>query len=74
MEYLVGYLDEIVRPSELIIPKIIEYGKTVGDNKLISFYIDYNELLEKFKSFPQRANILNYQLFLFMMINKLNLK
>ena len=47
MKYLVGYLDEIVRPSELIIPKISEYGLTVGDNKLISFSIDENELLEK---------------------------
>ena len=54
-KYLIGYLDKVMRPLVLIIPKISEYVKTfkVKDrksNKLMSFHIDDEKLLEKYKA------------------------
>ena len=52
--YLIEYLDKLVRPLVLILPKISGYVKifTVKDksNKLMSFHINDNKLLEKFKT------------------------
>ena len=52
---LIGYLDKAIRPLVLTLPKIIDYVKTFkvkdGDqdksNKLMSFRIDNERLLEK---------------------------
>ena len=57
-KYLIRYLDEVIRPLALVLPKISEYVKTFkvrdGDkdksNKLMSFCIDDEKLLEKFKT------------------------
>ena len=55
-EYLIGYLDEVVKPLVLILPKISGYVRTFKekdgnkDNKLMSFYIDDEKLLEKYKT------------------------
>ena len=57
-KYLVGYLDKAIRPLVLIMPKMSEYVKTFkvkeGDkdknNKLISFCIDDEKLLQKYKA------------------------
>ena len=57
-KYLIRYLDEVIRPLALVLPKISEYVKTFkvrdGDkdksNKLMSFRIDDEKLLEKFKT------------------------
>ena len=54
-KYLIGYLDKGIRPLVLIMSKMSEYVKTFkvkeGDkdknNKLMSFYIDEEKLLEK---------------------------
>ena len=53
-----GYLDKAIRPLVLIIPKMSEYIKTFkgknGDkdknNKLISFLIDDEKSLQKYKT------------------------
>ena len=57
-KYLIGYLDNVIRPLVLIMPEMIGYIKTFkvkdGDkdknNKLISFRIDDEKLLEKYKA------------------------
>ena len=58
--HLIGYLNEVIRPLILILPKMSGYVKTFkikdGDkdkdknNKLISFCIDDDKLLEKYKT------------------------
>ena len=58
-KYLIGYLDKAIRPLVLIMPKMNGYVKTFkvkdGDknknNKLMSFHIDHDNLLEKYKGF-----------------------
>ena len=53
--YLIGYLDEVIRPLYLILPKMSGYVKTFKDkggdknknNKLMSLRIDDDKLLEK---------------------------
>ena len=51
---MIGYLDKIVRPLVLKMPKMSGYVKTFkikeGNNKLISFRIDDEKLLEKYKT------------------------
>ena len=53
-EYLVGYLDKVIRPLILILPKMSGYFKTFKDgdnnNKLMSFHIDDDRLLVKYKT------------------------
>ena len=57
-KYLIGYLDNVIRPLVLILPKTAENNDTfkVKDadknksNKLISFRIDAETLLEKYKT------------------------
>ena len=56
-EYLIEYLNEVIRPLVLILPKLSRYVKTfkvkdgVKDksNKLMSFRMDDDKLLEKYK-------------------------
>ena len=49
---MIGYLDEVIRPSVLILPKITGYVKTFKqkNNKLISLRIDNEKLLRKYKT------------------------
>ena len=53
-KYLIGYLDKAIRSLVLIMPKMSGYVKTVkvkeGSNKLMSFCIDGEKLLEKYKA------------------------
>ena len=53
-KYLIGYLDKDVTPLVLIMPKMNRYVKTfkVEDkkNKLMSFHIGDEKLLEKYKA------------------------
>ena len=57
-QYLIGYLDEVIRPLVLILPKMNGYVKIFKDkgkdtnqnNKLISFHIDSNKLLEIYET------------------------
>ena len=53
-KYLTGYLDKAIRSLVLIMPKMSGYVKTVkvkeGSNKLMSFCIDGEKLLEKYKA------------------------
>ena len=53
-KYLIGYLDKAIRPLVLIMPKMRGYVKKckVKDksNKLMSFSIDDENLLEKYKA------------------------
>ena len=51
-----GYLDDVIRPLVLILPKESAYSKTFKDgdkdknnNELMSFRIDDDKLLEKFE-------------------------
>ena len=55
-KYLNGYLDKVIRPLVLILPKMSGYVKTFKvkdrdkdkNNKLMSFHIDDAKLLEKY--------------------------
>ena len=54
-KYLIAIkFDKAIRPLVLIMPKVSGYFKTFkvkeGDNKLISFHIDDEKLLEKYKA------------------------
>ena len=50
---LIGYSDKAIRPLVLIIPKMSGYVKTFKledkNSKLMSFHIDDEKLLEKYK-------------------------
>ena len=62
-KYLIGYLDEVIRPSILILPKMSGYVKTFKDkggdknkcNKLMSLHKDDEKLLEKYKTIWTKA-------------------
>ena len=51
---MIGYSDKTIRPLVLIMPKMGGYVKTFkvkeGNNKLMSFRIDDEKLLEKYKA------------------------
>ena len=55
---MIWYLDEVIRPLVLLLPKISSYYKTFKDNgaytnknnKLMSVGINNNKLLEKYKT------------------------
>ena len=57
-EYLTGYLDKVIRPLVLVLPKMSGFVKTFkvkdGDkdksNKLMSLRVDDEKLLEKYKT------------------------
>ena len=57
-EYLIGYLDEVIRPLVLILSKMSGYIETFNDkgedknrnNKYMSLRIDGDKLLEKYKT------------------------
>ena len=48
-KYLIGYLDDLITPLVLRLPKMNGYVKNFADqnNKLMSFRIDDGKLLEK---------------------------
>ena len=50
-KYLIEYLDKVIRPLFLILPKLIEYVKTckIKNHKLMSFHIDDERISEKIK-------------------------
>ena len=56
---MIEYLDKIITLLVLIMPEMSEYVKTFkvkeGNNKLSSFHIDDEKLLEKYE--PSRTNI-----------------
>ena len=66
-KYLIGYLGKAIRPSVLIIPKMSGYVTTFkvkdGDkdknNKLMSFHIDNEKLLEQYKAIWTKIEDLN---------------
>ena len=55
---MIGYLDKVIRPLDLILPKMSGYVKTFKDksedtnknNKLMSLCIEDGKLLEKYKT------------------------
>ena len=51
---MIGYSDKTIRPLVLVMPKMSGYVKTFkvkeGNNKLMSFRIDDEKLLEKYKA------------------------
>ena len=57
-KYLIGYLDQVIRPLVLILPKMNEHVKIFkdegedknGKNKLLSLRIDGDNLLQKYKT------------------------
>ena len=63
--YFIWYLDKTIRPLVLILPKMSAYIKTFkvkeGDkdknNKLLTFHIDDEKVLEKYKLFGLRLKI-----------------
>ena len=50
--YLIGYVDKVISPLVLILPKMSRYVKTFSDknNKLMSFHIGDDKQLEKYKT------------------------
>ena len=70
-KYLIGYLDKVITPLVLIMPKMSGYVKTFkvkdGDkdknNKLMSFRIDDEKLLENYETiWTKIKNLENIQL------------
>ena len=66
-KYLIRYLDKVIRPSVLILPKMSGYVQTfkVKDksNELMSFHIGEEKLLEKYKTIwskKQEHMIINF--------------
>ena len=59
-KYLIEYLGKAVRPLALILPKVIRYVKAFKakdrnkDNKLNSYFINEEKLLEKHKTISAR--------------------
>ena len=53
-KYFIGYLDKVTRPLALILPKMCGYVKIIKvkdkNNKLMSFCINDEKLLEKYKN------------------------
>ena len=57
-KYLIGYLDKVIRPLALVLPKMSGYIKIFKvkdeekdkNNKLMPFRIDDGKLLEKYKT------------------------
>ena len=55
-KHLIGYLDKVIRPLVLILPKTSEYAKAFKDkeksknNKLMALRIDDDKLLAKYKT------------------------
>ena len=53
-KYFMEYLDKVIRPLVLILPKVSGYFKTFKvkdkNNKLMTFHINDEKLLEKYKS------------------------
>ena len=56
-KYLIGYLDNVIKPLVLIIPKMSAYVETFkvkdgynDQNKWISFCIDDEKLIEEYKA------------------------
>ena len=53
-KYMIGYLDEDIRPLDSTMPKISGYINTFKvedkNNKLMFFHIDDEKLLEKYKA------------------------
>ena len=51
-KYLIGYLDDFIRPLVLVLPKISGYITTLKNinNKLMSQRMDDDKLLEKYKT------------------------
>ena len=62
LKYLFGYLDKAIRALVLTMPKRSGYVKIFnvkeGDNKLMSFRIDDEKLLEKYKAIWIRVEYL----------------
>ena len=61
--YLIGYLDKDIKPSVLIMPKISGYVKAFKiedkSNKLTTFCIDDEKLLEKYRAIWTKIEDLN---------------
>ena len=53
-KYFIGYLDEVIKPLVLILPKMSGYVKTFKvkekSNKLMSFRMNEEKLLQKYKA------------------------
>ena len=62
LKYLFGYLNKAIRSLVLTMPKMSGYVKMFnvkeGDNKLMSFRIDDEKLLEKYKAIWIRVEYL----------------
>ena len=79
---MIGYLDEVIRPVYLILPKMSEYVELFKDNdgdkeknknnKLMSFSIANDKLLEKCNTIwikIEDLQILNWMLYQFRMVD-----
>ena len=53
-KYLIGYIDKVIRPLVLVLPKMSGYVKTFKvkdkNNKLMPFRINYEKLLQTYKA------------------------
>ena len=64
-KYFIGYIDKVIRPLVLIMPKESGYVKTFKvkdedkNSKLMSFCIDDEKLLEKYKAIWSKIEDLN---------------
>ena len=64
IQNLTEYLDKVIRPLVLVLPKLGRYVKTFKVknkiDKLMSFRVDNEKLLEKYKTIWTRTEELKY--------------
>ena len=47
-KYIIGYIDDVIRPLRILLPQIIGYVKRFDDRKTMSFVADDKELLKEY--------------------------
>ena len=52
---LIRYLDDVIRPLVLIIPRMNRFARTFKDNNLMPFHIDGQKLLERDKTIRSKT-------------------
>ena len=47
-KYIIGYIDDVIRPLRILLPQMNGYVKYFDDNKTMSFVADDKELLKQY--------------------------
>ena len=62
LKYFIGYNDDVIRPLYIKLPQLIDYVKHFDSNKIMSFKVSDNKLLEKYNKIWERvSNLMNIE-------------